>query len=64
MVITFECSCSRFRRKGECAAAFAFAAHSHKVNFFDFPEFKDNIAAASKSGGIAPLKETSKDTRK
>lgn len=38
---------------GGCAVAFDFAAHGHKVNFFDFPDFKDNIAAASKNGGIA-----------
>jgi opine dehydrogenase len=37
---------------GGCAAAFDFAAHGHEVNLFDFPEFKDNIAAAAKNGGI------------
>jgi len=35
---------------GGCAAAFDFASHGHEVRLFDFPEFKDNVAAAAKNG--------------
>jgi len=37
---------------GGCAAAFDFASHGHEVNLFDFTEFKENIEAAAKNGGI------------
>lgn len=37
---------------GGCAAAFDFASHGHEVKLFDFSEFKENIEAVNKNGGI------------